>query len=301
MNASKKKIILISVIGIVVVAAIVVGIALSVNKTPANEQVKDETELEAETEAETETDVKTETEAETDVKTETEAETDVETGVESETDVKTEAEPEIVITETANTMEFIDDDKPFYGIWIGTSGMYQGAEEIVLSDTHQYPLYIILTSDWSNLNPEPYYAVSIFKYETKEEAEDYLKYVKEDYPDAYVKYTGEKVGGDIRESYYMTVYNPGDIVMTAGKATIYANDEETGEIVGYVVDKDTVFASDAEMEFFEGYSEGDSALDWYKKMSVITDDTYSLALSGVFEVGLTENHIDVIYGTYWWD
>lgn len=208
----------------------------------------------------------------------------------------------MVVTQTNNLMEYIDDDKPFYGIWIGTSGMYRGAEEIVLSDTHQYPMHIILTSEWSNLNPEPYYAVSIFKYETKEEAEDYLAYVKEDYPDAYVKYTGEKIGGDIKESYYMTVYDPSVIEIGDTEVIIYATDEKTGDVVGYVVDEKTVFDADAEMDYFDGYSEGESVLEWYKKMSNVSpDDINATALSGVFEVSLTGNHIDVFYNSMWWD
>ena len=52
------------------------------------------------------------------------------------------------------------------------------------------------TADWSNLNTEPYYVLSIGTYWTREEAESVLRgfQSKGMYPTAYVKYSGDFIG-----------------------------------------------------------------------------------------------------------
>lgn len=211
-------------------------------------------------------------------------------------------QPQIdVERQVSSTISASHENEPFYGIWVGSSGMYNGAEEFVISDTHNYPMHIFLTSEWSNLNPEPYWVVSIGRSQTKEEAEDYLKYVKEDYPKAYVKYSGEKIENN-DETYYLTMYSKGDIELRGNEAVFYAIDEETDEILELVVDKNTIFDKTCDTEFFDGYKEGEGAYEWVKRMYELSDDDmYALALSGIFEVSLTGNHIDKFFGCYWWD
>ena len=46
-------------------------------------------------------------------------------------------------------------------------------------------------TNWSNLNNEEWYVVTAGKYSSENEAKNQLSAVKEKYPDAYVKYSGE--------------------------------------------------------------------------------------------------------------
>ena len=57
-----------------------------------------------------------------------------------------------------------------------------------------YPANVYLTTDWSNLNAEPWYVVSAGEYNSEKEAYFSLGWVQKVCGDAYVKWTGEFVG-----------------------------------------------------------------------------------------------------------
>lgn len=86
-------------------------------------------------------------------------------------------------------------DKSFYGVWCDASkdsgAVYAAAEQM---QQEGFEAAVFVTSEWSNLNRERYYAVTAGIYHTKTEAEDALSHVKDVYPDAYVKYTGDWIG-----------------------------------------------------------------------------------------------------------
>lgn len=72
--------------------------------------------------------------------------------------------------------------------------------------------------------------------------------------------------------------------------------------IEFIVDDTTVFDEKADMQFFGNWNEGDTPLDWYRNNYVMTDTgAWSRELLGVFEVLVTDEHIDRIYGIYWWD
>ena len=93
----------------------------------------------------------------------------------------------------------IDPDSPFeegafYGIWMGASKELEDAV-VYASD---YPaeigaVQIFLTTDWENLNPEPWYVLTAGMYASRTEAESVLPMIQAYYPDAYVKYSGKRL------------------------------------------------------------------------------------------------------------
>lgn len=85
---------------------------------------------------------------------------------------------------------------PFYGIWCEAEKSESAAEQYA----EQWRLRgfssvsVFLTTDWSNLNTEPWYAVSVGIYGTEDEAQNSLYDILAYYGDAYVKYTGTYQG-----------------------------------------------------------------------------------------------------------
>ena len=83
----------------------------------------------------------------------------------------------------------------FYGIWTmstkdeAEANMY--VEELRAAG---YDAFVIRTNDWSNLN-DGWYSVSAGSFISEEDAVYNLPYVKDYCEDAYVKYSGEYVGG----------------------------------------------------------------------------------------------------------
>lgn len=73
----------------------------------------------------------------------------------------------------------------------------------------------------------------------------------------------------------------------------------------YVIDKESVFAEEAQTEWFAGYKPGESFYDWYvrtyNEATDATDASDSMGYLGVFRVSLKGDHIDRVYNTYWWD
>ena len=87
------------------------------------------------------------------------------------------------------------DHEPFYGIWCYASKDQQEAQRVA-DDYRQQGLdaRVCLTTDWENLNSEPWYVVTAGVYRTEGEAQQALAAVQSVQPDAYVKYSGEWQG-----------------------------------------------------------------------------------------------------------
>lgn len=82
---------------------------------------------------------------------------------------------------------------PFYGIWCEADNDYNEAQKYVQSWKNRgfSSADVFLTSDWSNLNSEPWYAVSVGIYKSEGDARNALSKVQAIYGDAYIKYSGE--------------------------------------------------------------------------------------------------------------
>ena len=86
-------------------------------------------------------------------------------------------------------------DNPFYGIWCGASKDYEDALRFADGMKEKgLPAQIVLTTDWSNLNTEPWFVITAGMYAEETEAKEALKTVKNSYPDAYIKYSGTFIG-----------------------------------------------------------------------------------------------------------
>lgn len=88
-----------------------------------------------------------------------------------------------------------DEKIPFYGVFCYASEDEDDATEYCMGlwDKGYYVSWE-MSSDWSNLNQEDYYVVSLGRYESEERAEEVLDYFKDEYPDAYIKYSGDYIG-----------------------------------------------------------------------------------------------------------
>ena len=90
---------------------------------------------------------------------------------------------------------FLQEPKPFYGIWYGASKDRREMQQLADALAEKgFSAKVFLTTDWSGLNAEPWYAATAGTYETKAAAENALPMVQAYYPDAYVKYTGSWQG-----------------------------------------------------------------------------------------------------------
>ena len=87
-----------------------------------------------------------------------------------------------------------DEDLPFYGIWCAA---YVSAEdaEVFIRNMQERGLdgEVIITTDWECLNTTKYYVVSAGRYYSQSDAESALEDVAIYYPDAYIKYTGNRL------------------------------------------------------------------------------------------------------------
>ena len=100
---------------------------------------------------------------------------------------------EVIKHPMLNNTESTSVATPFYGIW--TMGSKNESDAIQAADTLKsqgFDAKVYLTTDWSNLNPEPWYVVSAGEYASESEANNALAAVKSaGYSSAYVKYTGD--------------------------------------------------------------------------------------------------------------
>ena len=82
----------------------------------------------------------------------------------------------------------------FWGVWIGASKDEAVAKEIRDgARSAGFSAYVYLTTDWANLNDEPWYVITVGPYNSEDEAEAALPAVRDaGYGDAYVKFSGER-------------------------------------------------------------------------------------------------------------
>ena len=204
----------------------------------------------------------------------------------------------------------------FYGVWIsGVKDRDKAIEDANALNNAAFDSYVCYTPEWEEMNQDEYYCVTSGRYTTKEEAEAELEAVKSaGYGDAYIKFTGG-------HKYTMVDYtNYGDLEMDVNDDRVILRDvryvisrawyegmEDEEYVSDLVIDKQTVFDKKCEMEFFGNYNEGDDPFKWFVTNYDLMERNSDLyisngpALSGIFEVGLTGNHIDRYFGSYWWD
>ena len=85
--------------------------------------------------------------------------------------------------------------RAFYGIWCEADKTYSEATRYAdMWKNSGFHATVIYTPRFSNLNPEPWYAVTVGMYDTEAEAYKILPKVQAVYRDAYVKYSGAYIG-----------------------------------------------------------------------------------------------------------
>ena len=99
----------------------------------------------------------------------------------------------------------------------------------------------------------------------------------------------------------LIIYSPANQISDNGNVILFWDEMEYSETTEtYIMDEYTYFNENADMAFFEGYEDGDTPMDWVRRMLGQTED-YPTALSGVFDISVSDGHIDCINGIYWWD
>ena len=240
-----------------------------------------------------------------------------------EKDIHTYSMSEIIFNDDSFGMnsgyweEYVDDyANGFYGIWTAAEKDKDSAVEKARDLWFAgFDSYVAYSPEWADLNDDPYFCVTAGRYATEKEAKDALDELQADgYPDAYVKFSGA------HDYIVVSYYNYGDTDPVVNGDSVILKNVTYGISYGYdplygeesyvsdlVIDKDTVFDKNCETQFFGNYENGDTPLDWFlKNLDYMENDpdTYMSsgpALSGVFEVGITGNHIDRFFGSYWWD
>lgn len=84
----------------------------------------------------------------------------------------------------------------FWGVWVGASESEADAQAIAQeASSRGLPAEVVLTTDWANLNREPWYVVGVGRFASEEEAQPGLAAAQQaGYMDAYVKYSASYVG-----------------------------------------------------------------------------------------------------------
>ena len=76
-------------------------------------------------------------------------------------------------------------------------------------------------------------------------------------------------------------------------------DWETGD--RYLFDEDTVLDPESEWDI-PGYDGATPALEWFEAyLSAPIDPGLGFGMGDIFDVLVTDEHIDVVRGVYWWD
>ena len=192
--------------------------------------------------------------------------------------------------------------EPFYGIWCIASKELSDAETFVKETLMKKGIEgaIFVTTDWENLNTEKWYVVTAGIYGSKEAAQNKLEAVQRIYADAYVKYSGEYIGNG---RIYYTIWDLEQIINGDNYFELNACiDGKKDNRMLLRIDQNTEFASSCDMEFINNYEVGDTVYDWYRRNYLLTTDGMpAMEVLGVFDVSVTGNHIDKLYGVYWWD
>ena len=205
--------------------------------------------------------------------------------------------------------DFVD-PAPFYGVWLAAFAQKVDADALVskLAESGVEASYIY-TPDWENMNPDPWFCVTMGRCATQDEAKALLPAARRaGFSDAYVKHTGRRTGHRL----YFYRYGAEALTEEAGQVTLHDVPVEdlSGGLDGrltLVVDEDTQFDPSCDTAFFGNYRAGDTPLDWLKynmELMQSDPDLYAAsgpALLGVFEVSVTGSHIDRFYGSCWWD
>lgn len=78
----------------------------------------------------------------------------------------------------------------------------------------------------------------------------------------------------------------------------YASSEggEPAPVEELILDEDTELVHPDQLD---GYEPGDSAVEWIDRLMSREED--SIQANGVYDVDVTNGHIDRVYGLYWWD
>ena len=84
--------------------------------------------------------------------------------------------------------------QPFWGVWIGASKDRTEAQSIAdEASAKGLPSAVWYTTDWSNLNTEPWFVISVGTSSTQQEAAEWRDRAQgSGYSDAYVKYSGSR-------------------------------------------------------------------------------------------------------------
>ena len=202
------------------------------------------------------------------------------------------------------------DERSFYGVWT-SAFIHRGEAEEALAELNDrgFEGSIVLSSDWAGLNPSPRYCVTACRCVTEQAAKELLPRVRAaGYPEAYVKSTGERLS--VTVDYTLYSLNKADV--TPDRIWLYdipvTDHSGTEDLhMDLLIDQNTVFDISCDMGPFDNYVKGDSVLDWYLRNDALLhanesdDASAALTLLGVFRAGLTGQHIDRLYGSYWWD
>ena len=70
--------------------------------------------------------------------------------------------------------------------------------------------------------------------------------------------------------------------------------QENDDNPGYMIDKNTILDNPEELD---GWQKGDDAFTWMDRLC--NDSNYTP--HGVYDIRVSNNHVDVVYGLYWWD
>ncbi len=192
-----------------------------------------------------------------------------------------------------------DKDQPFFGLWVGAFDERDKALDTVKKlEKKGLEAYVVFTPEWETMSKDPFWAVTIGWSGSEPEAQAYIEDAeKAGYKDAYVKYSGERLGHRL----YYTLTDPGKVEFNSSMAVLngvstedVAEGSEEGKTRILIIDKKTVFDKTCDMQFFPGHRSGETPLEWINHAEP-TD------IMGVFDVSTTGDHIDSFYGAYWWD
>ena len=91
-----------------------------------------------------------------------------------------------------------EQNTPFYGVWcFGSKNENDALAFVETLSASGIAGNVFVSNEWSNLNKDKFYVVSVGIYPTEEQAKDALKTVKEQgYSSAYVKYSGNYLGNN---------------------------------------------------------------------------------------------------------
>lgn len=113
--------------------------------------------------------------------------------------------------------------------------------------------------------------------------------------------TGETENSQETNRMNLTIYAPDSQISVDGSRILFCDETELTETSNiYVLDETTMFDDNANLDFFEGCESGDTPLTWAQRMLEQQED-HPTALAGVFDISVTDGHIDSLYGIYWWD